>query len=68
MYPISRIKGSIIYNEGEQAKYLYLIRKGLVQVCKKVQIKQQTDQLDNCSELLENPTIGRKKVKGTDKN
>lgn len=69
LFPISRIKGNVLYSEGDLAKHVYFIRKGEVQIQKKVLLRHANDNsAENVAELLEDPTIGRKKPKNSDTN
>ena len=61
MQAISRQKGHTLFHEGDLTKWLYLIRKGEVQIHKRVKIKQAKGEAGNEKELLEDPATGRKK-------
>lgn len=54
----------MIYTQGDEAKYLYLLKKGEVKICKKVFLKHDAPQ-ENVRELLEDPTLGRERPKNS---
>ena len=62
MHHESRPKDNVIYTENDTVKNIYFVRKGEVKLFKKVGV-HQADITENLSEILENPTLGRKKPK-----
>ena len=62
MHHESRPKDNVLYAEGDTVKNIYFIRRGDVKIFKKVGV-HQADITENLSEILENPTLGRKKPK-----
>lgn len=62
LYPISRIKNNMLFKEGDPCKYVFFVRSGEIKICRKVGFPVLGGDRDNVSELLEDPSTGRKKL------
>lgn len=61
LFPVEFVKTQVIYNEGDQCKYLYLIRQGEVQISTKVTLpNKENEQREDFVKILEDPSQGRK--------
>ena len=63
MIPISVIKGQILFREGEVNKNLYFVKKGELEVRKKVAFPRLGVEAEDVAKLLSDPQSGKNNVK-----
>ena len=63
MIPISVIKGQILFREGEVNKNLFFVKKGELEVRKKVAFPRLGVEAEDVAKLLSDPQSGKNNVK-----
>lgn len=62
LFPRVEIKNHILFHEGDVSRDVFIIKQGELKVCRKVEVPMLQQAKDNLNELLEDPSISRKRA------